>query len=179
MADRVYKELPTREQILSLLSYDPETGLFRWKETRRNRKAGAVAGSFCSGYIRIGFAATSYFAHRLAYVVMTGDILTSADEIDHCNGVKTDNRWANLRILSRSDNVHNAGPSRVNSSGCRGVHWRPYNRKWIATITVNGRKIHIGTFVTKEEAQKARKAAEITYGVTTYGNHASDGIGPN
>lgn len=176
MAGRTYRNLPTRERILSLLDYDPESGLFRWKETNRNRKRGAVAGSYNNGYIRIGFDGASYFAHRLAYIVMTGGQLTSADEVDHRNGRKDDNRWCNLRLLSRSNNVHNAPPSKLNHSGYRGVQWRPYNKRWIANISVNGRRVHLGTYAEKRDALAARMAAESKYGVVTYGNHTTDSL---
>lgn len=165
MAKRVYTALPSKDQIQALLTYEPETGLFRWKETRRYRRAGAIAGGLNNGYVRIGLLGGTFFAHRLAYVVMTGEDLTSADEIDHINLIKTDNRWVNLRLSTRSANVHNAPPSKLNQSGHRGVQWRPYNRKWIAKITVDNRIYHLGTFQTKDEALRVRLEAEERFGL--------------
>lgn len=174
MADVAYNPLPAREQILSLLDYESDTGLFRWRETRRNRKRGAVAGWRAGQYIRIKFEGVNYGAHRLAYVVMTGNADLEGFDVDHINGDKSDNRWCNLRLATRSENVHNAPPAIVNHSGFRGVQWRPYNRKWIAKITVANRIYHLGTFISKDEAIAARLAAEARFGVFRHGISGTD-----
>jgi hypothetical protein len=89
--------------------------------------------------------------------------------IDHINGVKTDNRRANLRIVTPQLNqVNRRNLNRNNTSGVRGVAYTALSKAkpWRAQIMVNRKNIHLGLFATKEEAVAARKAAEDDhYGV--------------
>ena len=87
----------TQSELKSLLHYDPETGLFTWIAPLSNR---VQVGDVCStvapiGYILIGVRGQKLYAHRLAWLYMTGE--WPENQIDHINCVKTDNRWANLR----------------------------------------------------------------------------------
>lgn len=54
-------------------------------------------------------------------------------------------------------------PTSRNQSGVRGVCWSASKHKWRANIGVQGKKIDLGYFANKEEAIKARKAAEEKY----------------
>jgi len=81
--------------------------------------------------------------------------------VDHLNGDGLDNRRENLRFVNNSQNQRNRrGAERGSQSGIRGVHWHSQRSTWVAQIRVNGRKIHLGTFATKEAAHNARLQAE-------------------
>lgn len=49
---------------------------------------------------------------------------------------------------------------KTNSSGVRGVHWSRRQSRWIAQITFQGKKKHLGSFMTLKEAAEARREAE-------------------
>lgn len=76
-------------------------------------------------------------------------------ETDHINGDGLDNRHANLRECSKSQNQMNAGARADNTSGYRGVSWSRSLGKWRVTIMVESNKKHIGYFEDKEEAARA------------------------
>ena len=125
--------------------YDPETGEFRWKTDQPPRgKAGQFAGHMTHGYVKISYQGKRYYAHRLAFLYMTGDI---PKEIDHINQCQSDNRWENLRASNRRQNL-------ANVKGRSGVRYK-YG-KWYARY---GRAGHIGVFDTEEAARAAYLAA--------------------
>lgn len=152
------------EQVDALLAYDPETGVLRWKVSRRGTaKAGGVAGCLDSGegYLRVRVHGKRYQAHRLAWLLSTGS--WPSQQLDHINGQKTDNRIANLRECSNAQNMQNQGKSSRNSSGVQGVSWDKRDKKWRSYICVNGTQIHIGLFETLEAAATARAEAKQQY----------------
>jgi len=148
--------LPTQERIMELLSYDPHSGHF----TRRiNRGGAAIAGARAGTLNNIGYRSIKidgrfYVCSRLAFRVMTGG--EPAEEIDHINGDKDDNRWCNLREASRAQNMRNRRGR--GKSSYRGAYPRP-SGKFVAAITINGKNHHLGMFHTAEEAQAAYAAA--------------------
>lgn len=94
-------------------------------------------------------------------------------DIDHIHGDKTrnDNRKSNLRYANRSQNNSNRKLMSNNTSGATGICWRKDLNKWQASIVVNKKKIHLGYFLKKEDAIKARKIAEEKYfGEFSYDN---------
>lgn len=81
-------------------------------------------------------------------------------QIDHINGDKLDNRQANLRQCTNQQNGCNRGKTAKNTSGFKGVSPCEYGR-WQAGIRVNGKRLHLGHFLKKEDAAEAYKAAAI------------------
>lgn len=148
------KKLPTQAQIKEILHYDTETGVFRWRFARSNVKPWSVAG--CkkdSGYIDIKLNKNTYKAHRLAWVYMIG--ASPLNVIDHINGNKSDNKWSNLRETTNKQNLENQTLKKDNTSGFRGVSWSKKHNKWRAYVMNNYKYIHVGIFITPEEAAKA------------------------
>jgi hypothetical protein len=144
----------TQEELKTLLRYDPETGKFFWIHARGNLKAGAPAGaSDKQGYRVIGVNGKYHKAHRLAFLYMTGKF--PPDMVDHINRDTGDNRWENLREVTRSQNCQN--------KEAKGIHRMKRNGKWMAYIKLNGKLKHLGYFHTKDEAKSVRLAAEKQY----------------
>ena len=131
----------TQTQVKEVLSYNKDTGLFRWEKSMPPRgRVGEIAGvDNNSGYIKIGINGKRYYAHRLAFLYITGKI---PKEVDHINRCRSDNRWENLRASNRKQNMSNT---------TFGVGIRKKHGKWYAR---HGDK-HIGVFSTKEEAKVA------------------------
>lgn len=82
------------------------------------------------------------------------------------NGDRADNRLTNLRDVSRSANQRNAKMQRNNTSGANGVYWWPARKKWRAEMKIEGVARHLGLYSTREEAAKARAAANAKHGFT-------------
>lgn len=143
-------------QARELLAYDPETGLFTWKMTRSIRvRQGSPAGH-CrpDGYSWVCVNRGQYASHRIAWLIHYGD--WPVGELDHINGQRSDNRIANLRIVSRKQNQNNQRRAqRGNRLGVLGVRWDSRWHKYVARISHNYRPIHLGGFDTIEEAYNA------------------------
>lgn len=162
MSKRGTTEL-TATRLRELLAYSPKTGLFVRNCDASNAKAGDVAGAFDrKGYINIRVDGPIYKAHRLAFLYVTGEWPKS--EVDHRNGDKADNRWANLRDASAAINAQNHKAPRVDSrTGMRGVCWRKKEQKFVAQIQVGGRRKCLGYFEFAEDASRAYEAARLKH----------------
>ena len=147
----------SHSRLLELMVYDSTTGIFAWRGGRRLR-AGKVAGNLMScGYLRIFADGRSYMAHRLAWFYITGGWPRA--DIDHRNGVRTDNRFANLREATRAENLQNQRTAKsTNRTGLLGVQRN--RERFMARIQVDGRQIYLGTFDTPEEAHTIYVAAK-------------------
>jgi hypothetical protein len=151
----------TQEQLKERLYYDRETGHFYWRFGTKNRLPWRRAGTMSvAGYVTIRVGGTLYYAHRLAVLYMTG--VMPKRHTDHINGIKTDNRWENLRTVDFSVNQQNRKRANVNSSsGLLGVSLR--RGKYRARIHVHRNEIHLGDFASAEEAHRAYIEAKRNY----------------
>ena len=104
-----------------------------------------------TGYIVVGVRSHDYAAHRLAWLYVHG--VWPVHEIDHINGVKSDNRICNLRDVPKAINSQNKRTTSKNISGLRGVS--PSYKGWQARIVVDGASKYLGKFPTKEAAHAA------------------------
>jgi hypothetical protein len=100
----------TQARLKQLLDYDPETGVFTWRVNRGGAaKAGTRAGCPTPFYYRvIRIGGRSRREHSLAWLYVHGH--WPADELDHINRVRDDNRIANLREVTHAENMQNTGP---------------------------------------------------------------------
>lgn len=152
----------TRKQITAteareLLHYDPITGALTWKRHMSTRaRRGSEAGVIQEGrYRRVGIFGKYYMAHRLAWLIVTGD--WPKDEIDHINGNCADNSWANLREATCTQNKWNT--IQKNRSGLPGAAYHSATNRYRATIRCMGETHFLGWFHSPEEAHEAYKAA--------------------
>ena len=143
------------KSLKEFLHYDPCTGKFtRIFRSSGRIKIGDVSGTVCAnGYLNTRVLGCKYKNHRLAWLYMTGDWPNG--QVDHINGVRTDNRIDNLRVVSHQENAQNTRKARSDnkSSGLLGVSKN--TNGWRARIMVNKKPIQIGTYNTPEEAHAA------------------------
>ena len=141
-------------RLLEVLHYDSETGEFRWrKRVSRSVKIGDLAGlTDGEGYRLITIEGRGYRAHQLAWFYMTGEWCSVV--IDHRDGNPSNNRWANLRPATISQNNANRRLHRNNKCGFKGVI-QNHVGSWVATIYKDGRSYYLGSFRTPQEAHAA------------------------
>lgn len=84
--------------------------------------------------------------------------------VDHINKCKTDNRICNLRVVSPEDSSKNMPLKSNNTTGVTGVSKGRGGKGYRAYITVDKRRIELGTYPTLEQAARTRYAAEERYG---------------
>lgn len=155
------KNLPplTADRLRERLSYDQDTGVFRWLHPVAGLPAGTIAGvKDRKGYIQITVDGRRYFAHRLAWLYVHGAWPTN--QLDHRYGITDDNRIGELREATHAQNHQNEGMRKSNTSGHPGVCWDKRKRKWQVQIRVPGKNKFIGLFSDLGKAVEARAKAK-------------------
>lgn len=167
----------TQERLRSLLHYDSETGIFTYLQDGLHKKKGETAGYVGrNGYRAVKLDAQIYYAHRLAFLYMTGSF--PENHVDHINHVRTDNRWCNLRPVTQAENNRNASKRKDNTSGYTGVSLSKGTMKWTASCSINGKRKQLGTFENKEDAAAAVAAAKLVhYGLPVAPNTTTIKVG--
>lgn len=142
----------TQEYLKRQLSYDPETGLFTRIRANGNAHIGDIAGNTnsISGYHYISLKGHPRRAHRLVWLYLYGAFPEGM--IDHINGIKNDNRLANLRECNRAQNALNCKVDVRNKFGLKGV--RQIGNRFCARATKDKKEIHLGCFATAVEASQ-------------------------
>jgi hypothetical protein len=155
--DSMAKADLTADRLRELLDYNQETGVFTWRDKRGPRaKHAGVAGciSSDSGYRMIRLDFRLYRAHRLAWLYVFGK--WPAEQIDHINGDRADNRLANLREASNRLNCENKRRAQKNSaSGVLGVSWNKRNKMWSAKLSHRNSEVFCRYFHDIEDARQA------------------------
>ena len=173
-------EILDQKRLKELLDYDPDTGIFTWKKRSiddfshckvpirarnswNSKNANIVTNNMrAGGYIGISINKNPYLAHRLAFLFMVG-YLPECD-IDHINRIRDDNRWDNLREVSKQCNARNCGVRVTNTSGVTGVSWYKSTCKWYAQINIDSSVMkNLGRFNNLDDAVNARWKAELKY----------------
>lgn len=170
------RPLPSKEDLDNILTLNKDTGSLYWKErpvelfpiehihrTWNNRFAGKIAGSNRRSGIAIRIFGVTYMAHRIAWIMYGNEPPPDHMHLDHVNGNSLDNRRENLRIASTNENARNCRMSSANRHGIKGIYWAKRDRVWRASIRLNYKTIHLGSFLTKGLAAVAYAKASIRY----------------
>lgn len=157
------------EFVRRILEYSPETGIFtwkprpdylpRWSKKWAGKPAGAISAQLGYQIIQIqtgpGQPRANFAAHRLAWLHYYGE--WPPRTLDHANGVRHDNRIANLRLATDSENGCNKRRQRNNVSGATGIWWNTQAGRWTAQVAKDGRRVWRKNFASFESAVAARK----------------------
>lgn len=160
--------LPPVEFLRECFSYDPETGVIRWKHRPlshferecdqrgwNDRYAGQETFTHTErgGYLRAEFRYEGKRirtrAHRVAYKLVTGE---EPEHIDHRDNDTQNNRFGNLRPAMPQQNQQNR-PGKRTSKLPKCVSFE--NGRYRAYGQKDGRKVHLGSHDTPEEAHAA------------------------
>ena len=154
----------TYERAREVFNYDPNTGKLSWKVATSFRvRVGDVIDSQWKPilYYVVMIDGAQYLVHRVIRLWMTGK--WPVRFLDHANGVKTDNRWCNLREASTVENQHNKPVSKRNKCGYKGVYFSKDMKKWTAEIMSHRVHMHLGFFDTAKEAAHAYNEAALKH----------------
>jgi len=125
------------------------------EETKKEKWSKVTFFESAAGYLTCNLTLNKVnhvlFQHRLVWYAhnQCWDIwdISRDNSIDHINQNKKDNRIANLRKATHSENLQN--------KDCKGCYFKKANNKWVAQININGKVKHIGCYDTEEEAHEA------------------------
>lgn len=152
-----YKNDITQDELKEFITYDKKTGLIKYKNPLRKgqKKPDHVSDGYLdpSGYIMLFIKDKSYRAHRLAWLYVTGNF--PKEEIDHINGIRNDNRYVNLREVTRQQNKFN--------NKRKGYYYDRSKSRYRASIQLNNKMIHLGYFKEKSDARDAYVKAKIKH----------------
>lgn len=145
------------EDIKDFVEYNPETGTFVWTQDRGYNKVKGkeILNVDANGYNIVVFKGKNYKAHRVAFYLMGEEV---PEFVDHISGNRSDNRWANLRPATKSQNAVNSKAREGASQKSRGVDFNKQQGKFRARITEGQKTKLIGYFPTEELAYSAYKA---------------------
>ena len=175
------RKLLTQERVRELFNYDPETGIV----TRRlpiyagknlNRivcnKGDNVGSNTLNGYLETCVDSCRLLVHRLIFLYVEGFL--PEQDIDHINGNKQDNKWCNLRLVSRSCNMLNTPNNISNTSGVKGVSLYKKSRAmvWETYIGINNKRYRLGYYDDFIEAVAHRLSVEQCLGVCSINSPA-------
>lgn len=169
---RSYRPLPSLEYLMEALRYNAVDGTLVWShrplrhftsakahKAWNKRYPGNSAGhTQKNGKKTVCIDGTSYLASRICWSIANGMVAPIGKDIDHINGDHSFNASHNLRLATAQENIRNAIYTK-SASGIKGVY-RGRNL-WVAQIKINGKSVHIGSYLTIEEAAEARAREEI------------------
>lgn len=143
----------TADRLRELLDYDPLTGVFTRRMGIKGHAIDDPVGFYNQGYHCAWIDGRPYRCHRMAWLYVYGRWPVA--QLDHINGIRDDNRLANLREATNAENGRNSKRKKHNKSGFKGVSWHTPTRKWVAQIMFNKQYKYLGLYLTPEEAHQA------------------------
>lgn len=155
-------ELPI-STLHQLFEYDPNKGILTSKSSRGRWTHGREVGQFDKhGYRIIRYLGKIHSIHRIGWRMTNGEIPPGLC-VDHINGIPTDNRVENLRLVTHAQNLRNLKRPRHNTSGHLGVCFVKARSRWLAYVTVKNKFKSLGYHKTIDAAIAARQRANIVY----------------
>lgn len=171
---RLRKEDLTQSLLKSVLSYDPATGILVWCSKFHNKGIvlGSRAGSLvpATGYRSITVFGRSYPEHILIWFLYYG--VWPEGQIDHKDQVRDHNWIENLRDLTFKQNMRNKMARNDSVTGHQGVWFNKRRNRYVAEITMDGKKVYQKSFMTASEAVAARRVKLVELGFME--NHGSE-----
>jgi AP2 domain. len=136
------------DKLRAIFTVDEGGGLLR---------RGQPCGFLAQGYLWAKIGETRFAAHRIIFAIEYG---WWPENVDHANGIKTDNRPSNLRAATHAQNMQNRGPLKAKT---KGVYWQPRRGKWYAYTRIGGKQKNLGSFDTEAAAAAAYAAAAAMF----------------
>lgn len=140
----------TQGQVAIISPEDADLANLKWYAAFHNKYS--EGGAYLAQQKQQG---KTKYLHRAVLTRMLGRELLSKEQVDHINGDPLDNRRVNLRLATSAQNTANRSRHKNNKTGLKGVCFFRRDKKYVAHICVDGKRIHLGVFLTPEEAHAA------------------------
>ncbi len=137
------------------LSYYPESGTVLWRDSIEvfTSVRGFPAGSpHKEGYRQVKIKGRMYLLHRVIWHMVTGE--WPPNDLDHIDGDRSNNKWVNLRLATRQENLRNSS-GKLHTSKYKGVSWDKVRSKWVAYCKCDGKVRNLGRFDEERDAAMA------------------------
>ena len=163
---QVDKQNLTKQLVDEVLKYSTESGELTWISNKYSKsivprtRAGCVIKR--TGYRQVSLFGKSYAEHRLIWFIKTGKWPTG--EIDHIDQNRSNNSWANLREVTKAENARNRSRRPDTKVGEHGIWYNERTGKYVAEITLNGKKVYQKSFDDPDKAVEERKAKSLELG---------------
>jgi len=144
----------TQEEVLNTFTQNEDGKILR------NGKL--VETAHRNGYTVVSYKSLTIPTHRLVWFMHNGYM---PEVVDHKDNDRSNNKIDNLRATDKSGNMKNLSKPANNTSGVKGVCYHNRDKVWQAYIRVDNKRIHLGSFVDKDDAITARREAEVQYGM--------------
>lgn len=146
------KPLPPIAELRRMFAVRSDGALIRKTKVGGGRGPGDLAAvQNRDGYLTVVIKQQRFLAHRVIWAICNGADPGEMD-VDHIDRDKSNNRPANLRLATRSQNCAN--------KPTQGVHQRKSSGKFQAYVYKDRACIHLGMFDTAEQARAAHAAAK-------------------
>ena len=142
----------TQKELKALITYDKDSGNFYRVNTNKLIQVNPDR----DGHIRFRVKNIKIYAHRLAWIYITGSFPENC--IDHIDGNPSNNKFTNLREATNKENSRNSKMFKTNTSGVKGVYWHKGKSRWYAHCRVDNKRHFVGTFKNIIDAEKAVNA---------------------
>lgn len=169
---KVRKEDLTQELLKSVLTYDPNTGHLVWCSKSHSKRIvlGSRAGYRVdsTGYRTINLFGTAYPEHVLIWFHYYG--VWPEGQIDHEDHIRDHNWILNLKDVTFLENMRNRKARNDTITGHQGVWFNKRRNRYVAEITMDGKKVYQKSFNSASEAAEARQVK-----LTELGFHKNHG----
>jgi hypothetical protein len=165
MQEEIWKDIPGYEGLYQVSNVGNVRSLDRVvqgvHETSRRIKGITLTAPSVNGYkccsLSTNGVVQTYQVHQLVAMAFLnhkpqGHTLV----VDHINNIRTDNRLENLQLVSHR---HNLSKDKKGTSKYTGVSWQNRDKRWKASIRINGNSIYLGYFTDESEAAIAYQKA--------------------
>lgn len=143
-------------EIKEALTYDPISGVLYFKDTGLPIKT----HNTCQGYFGVSYDGVSYLAHRLIFLLVDGTL--PEKDVDHINGIKTDNRFSNLRKVTRQQNTFNRSKN-LNKDLPKNVYLHKPSGRYQVKMKINKETRHFGYYDDLELAEFVAQEVQAKY----------------
>ena len=150
----------SQKLLKALFQYDATNGILIRRVSRGGKWAGTRAGCLRNGYWDVVINKQYHRLTKVIWIYVTGLPPPVGFEIDHKDKDPSNNRWDNLRLLTRSQNQAHTSRYKNNKSGFKGVH-RTRHGLWRAMISIEGKNHCLGTFLERQNAVQAYQSKRL------------------
>lgn len=149
----------TRGKVATIDEVDQDLVNFKWRA-----HPGTNGIFYAVREVKVGGKRIHIWMHQIVLIrLLHLNLWPIGLETDHKDRDGLNNRRGNLVLVTHSQNQQNAGLSKANTSGVRGVSWNNERQKWFAYIRVDHHLIGLGSYKNFEDAVQARKLGEEKY----------------